>query len=177
MAKEAWNTRANKFAKNVKKHLGSIKVLLLGPGYPKNQLRIREDVAKELKKAGCDIYIMEHMNPISSYNIDETFRDILQNINPDLIICIFTDKGVPHGVIFEVGFICGYYKNSHEALDRLRFLFHNRVKKIEKVPAYLHFLTSRSRFYEFYDEGEGPTLYDRILCFIHDEVVRQFCPA
>ena len=177
MAEESWETRATKFDKNVKKHLGNIKVLLIGPGFPKDQLEIRKDVAKKLKKDGCDIHIMESMKPLKSYNIDVKFRNILDEINPELIICIFTEEGAPHGVIFEIGFICGYYKDNDEAIERLRFCFHHRVEKIKNTPAYLHFIVSRSRYYEFYDNDDGPTLYDRILQFIRDEVVRQFCPT
>ena len=64
MADESWETRATKFDKNVKKHLGNIKVLLIGPGFPKDQLEIRKDVAKKLKKDGCDIHIMESISGI-----------------------------------------------------------------------------------------------------------------
>ena len=114
------------------------------------------------------------MHPVSSFNIDEKFRDILDEINPDLIICIFTEEGAPHGVIFEVGFICGHL-GIDEGLERIRFCFHERVEKIENLPAYLHFIASRTQHYEFYDEGEGPTLFDRIYQFIRDEVSRRFC--
>jgi hypothetical protein len=177
MVRKVWIKKANIFDKNVKRHLGNVKVLLLGPGYPEDQLKIRTDVEKKLEKDGCDIYIMETMKPISSFNIDEKFRDILDKINPDLILCIFTEKGVPHGVIFEVGFICAHYDSIEDALERLRFCIHEKSEKIEDIPSYLHFLMSRTRYYEFYDEGRGPTLYHRITQFIQDEVVRQFCPT
>nr|KXH72694.1 MAG: hypothetical protein AM325_01300 [Candidatus Thorarchaeota archaeon SMTZ1-45] len=176
MPKDAWNTRATTFEKNVEKHIGNVKVLLLGPGYPEGQLEIRTQIADRLEKDGCDIYIMETMSPISSFNIDEKFRDILNEIRPELIICVFTKEGAPHGVIYEVGFICGHY-GIDQALSCLRFCFHNELEKIKNIPAYLYFLLSRTQYWEFYDEGKGPTLYTRIIQLIRDEVVRQYCPT
>ncbi|MFW9973694.1 MAG: hypothetical protein ACFFDQ_00290 [Candidatus Thorarchaeota archaeon] len=176
MPRETWNTKAVTFENNVNRHMKNIRVLLLGPGFPEGQLEIRTQVAEELQRAGCDIYIMETMGPISSFNIDEKFCDILNEIRPELIICIFTKEGAPHGVIFEIGFICGHY-GIEQALNYLRFCFHNELKKIQEIPAYLQFLISRTRYYEFYDEDEGPTLFDRIIQYIRDEVVRQYCPT
>lgn len=176
MAKEVWTRKAITFDKNIKRHMSSINVLLLGPGYPKGQLEIRQEVAEKLEEDNCSIFIMESLNPISSYNIDEKFRDILDEIKPDIIVCMFTEEGSPHGVIFEIGFICGHL-GIEKAMNRLRFCIHNRVKKIENVPAYLQYILSRARYYEYYDEGKGPTLYDRINQFTRDEVVRQYCPT
>jgi hypothetical protein len=176
MALEVWTSRALSFDKNIKRHMNSIRVLLLGPGFPKGQLEIRQELAAQLTKDSCNIFIMETLSPISSYNLDEKFRDILDEINPDLIIPIFTENGAPHGVIFEIGFICGHL-GIKMALNRLRFCFHHRLEKIKNVPAYLYYIVSRARYYEYHDEGDGPTLYDRVIQFIRDEVVRQFCPV
>lgn len=171
-ASSIWDKKANAFSKNMAKHMSNIKVLLLGPGFPEGQLEIRQEVAKKLKGKGCKVIIMEDLAPISSFHIDEKFRDILDHKEPNVIISIFTEEGKPHAVIYEIGFVCGHL-GIKKALEILGFCIHHKLEKIEQVPGYLHGFIARAEYYEFYDESRGPTLYDRILHIVRNEAVRQ----
>jgi hypothetical protein len=90
-------------------------------------------------------------------------------------VCIFTEKGSPHAVIFEVGFICGHL-GIEKTLPRLKFCIHHKIERIEVIPRYFDYLLAKAEYCQFYDEARGRTLYDRILEMIQSEVVRQYCP-
>jgi len=175
-ARELWEAKADEITAEVAEHMRDVKVLLLGPGYPPGQLEIRKDAAERLRCISCQIYMMEELPPLSSVDINIKFRDILNKINPDLIVCIFTEEGFPHAVIFEIGFMCGHF-GIERTLPRLKFCIHNKIEKIAVMPRYLDYLVARAESYEFYDAVTDRTLYDRIRDIVKGEVLRLYCPG
>jgi len=170
-ARGVWDAEATRFSVRLKQLLPEIRVLLLGPGYPPEQLETRKNLARRLRDAGCQVFIMEELGPVSAVDINTKFRDILDRVDPDVIIAIFTKQGLPHAVIFEIGFLCGHL-GIENAMKKLRFCIDRRLKKVDVLPRYFDYLIARAEYYEFCEDVEGRTLYDRVLVIIQDEVVR-----
>ncbi|RDE17607.1 MAG: hypothetical protein C4K49_02090 [Candidatus Thorarchaeota archaeon] len=171
-AREEWDAEATSFSAKLKKHLPDVCVLLLGPGYPPDQLETRKSLANRLRGAGCQVFIMEELGPVTAIDINTKFEGILDRINPDVIVALFTKQGSPHAVIFEVGFLCGHL-GIENALKKLRFCIDRKLRKVDVLPRYFDYLMAKAEYYEFCDGIEGRTLYDRVFSIIQDEVVRK----
>jgi len=92
-----------------------ITVFLLGPGFPREQLAERKRLQKQLRRYGINAIVMETLPQWTSPRITDKFRDILSAFSPNVIVAIFTKRGKPLGVTFELGYLAGYY-----GVDKLR---------------------------------------------------------
>jgi hypothetical protein len=131
--REIWQRKAEEFTKNLNEKKKLVKTLILGPGYPKQQLITRRKIADRLNSEGCQVFLMEDLPAKDSTELHEKFRILLNDIDPNIIVCIFTEIGNPHGVIFEIGFICGHY-GFKKTFDRLKFCVHHKTNKNQGCP-------------------------------------------
>ncbi len=154
---------------------GKVKALLLGPGYPEGELETRLNIKDELEEEGFQIFVMENLPNIGAEKFYRKFEKIISEVNPELIICILTEEGAPHGVIFEVGYICGH-NGFKRALSRVKFCIHNNLNKIEVIPRYLEELMVEGERYDYYDDEDGRRLVDRVRHIIRNEIVRLYNP-
>lgn len=167
--------KAEAFQAHLDQHKGKVKAFLLGPGYPEGEYNARHSLCEELKDEGYAVFIMEELRSIKSVEIHDKFNDILDEISPELIICIFTREGAPHAVIFEVGFLCGKY-GFDWVFSRLKFCLHNDLCKKEVLPRYFNGLIARAETYDYYDDDSGRMLIDRVKKIIENETVRLYSP-
>lgn len=166
---------ADKFLKTLEAYKSHIKTLLLGPGFPPGELDIRLDVKRSLEQEGFPIFVMEELPDMGSGEIHEKFREIIIRTNPDLIICVFTEKGSPGAVLFELGYVCGIY-GFNKTISRLKFCVHWNVPKLEIIPRYVEILMAKAECYDYYDDVDGRYLIDRVRTMIRSEVVRRYDP-
>jgi hypothetical protein len=98
--------------------------MLLGPG---TKLKLRHDIKATLAQKGYtkeNIIIMEYIKDDENY-LDEKFGNILEKYAPLLFFALFHQKERMHGVIFELGWICGKYTRP-EISERLRIVLSTR---------------------------------------------------
>lgn len=157
------------FKERIRKHKGEVKVFLLGPGYPREDLELRKKVASELNREGYSVIVMEAMPEWRDVTVGEKFKAILNEHRPDLFICVFSRKGYPHGVIFEIGFLCGHYGRDKIA-DKLRFCVETGVNKRELLTIYILEIMSEARTYDYDKE----VLKDVVEGIINREILERF---
>jgi hypothetical protein len=151
------------------RHKGEVKVFLLGPGYPRDELELRKRVASELNREGYSVIVMEALPEWRDVTLGEKFKGILEEHRLDLFICVFSREGYPHGVIFEIGFLCGHYGRDR-IIDKLRFCVETGVDKRELLSIYVLEVMSEAMTYD-YDKGE---LKDVVEGIIQREVLQRF---
>jgi hypothetical protein len=151
------------------RHKGDVKVFLLGPGYPREELELRKRVASELNREGYSVIVMEAIPEWRDVTLGEKFKAVLDEQQPDLFICIFSRRGYPHGVIFEIGFLCGHYGRA-KIIDKLRFCVETGVNKRELLSIYVLEVMSEARTYD-YDKEE---LKDIVEGIIQREVLERY---
>jgi hypothetical protein len=94
--------------------------MLLGPG---SKLTLRRGIKKALVQKGCtdtNIIIMETIEDDEHY-LDQKFGNILDEYKQLLFFALFHENEKMHGVIFELGWICGKYSRL-EVSERLRIV-------------------------------------------------------
>lgn len=163
------DTKIVTFEEKIDRHKRELKAFLLGPGYPREELELRKLVASELNREGYSIIVMEAIPEWKEVTVGEKFKAILDEHQPDLYICIFPKKGYPHGVIFEIGFLCGHYGRD-KIIDKLRFCVETGVNKRELLTIYVLEILSEARTYD-YDKHE---LKDVIEGIIKREILERF---
>jgi hypothetical protein len=97
-----------------------VTLMLLGP---RGKLRLRHKIKTTLVDKGYaheNIIIMEDIKDDEKY-LDSKFSTILDKQAPKLFFAFFHENERMHGVIFELGWICGKYKRL-EISDRLRIV-------------------------------------------------------
>jgi hypothetical protein len=97
-----------------------VTLMLLGPS---SKLNLRRRIKKNLVQKGYtdrNIIIMETIQDDEHY-FDEKFRNILNESKPLLFFALFHENEGFHGVLFELGWICGKYSR-REISDRLRIV-------------------------------------------------------
>jgi hypothetical protein len=173
LIRELWDKVGQQFQDGLEANKTKIKALVLGPGFPHCELATRKRVVNSLRKKGYRIYIMEEFPRKDSIEIYKKFKSLLDDINPDIIICIFSKEGSPHAVIFEIGVICGHF-TYETVIRRLRFVVHEESNKIADIPRYLEDLMAKGQYYYYLDKIKGRTLYDRIHYIIQAEIAERF---
>ena len=114
-----------------------LNILLLGPGWPKKQLEERRALATELRRRGYNVLIMEDLPDwLTQITVIDKFHDILRKHDPQLIIELFTRKGSPLGITFEIGYLCGFYGRG-EVGQRIRFLLESNINQRKVLTTYL----------------------------------------
>jgi hypothetical protein len=157
------------FEEKIEGHKGEVKVFLLGPGYPREELELRKKVASALNREGYSVIVMEAIPEWKEVTVGEKFKALLDEHQPDLFVCIFSRRGYPHGVIFEIGFLCGHYGRD-KIIDKLRFCVETGVNKRELLTIYVLEILSEARTYD-YDKHE---LKDVIEGIIKREILEKF---
>jgi hypothetical protein len=156
------------FKEKIERYKGEVKVFLLGPGYPREELELRKQVASDLNREGYSVTVMEAI-PEWGVTVGEKFKAVLDEYHPDLFICIFSREGYPQGVIFEIGFLCGHFGRD-KIIDKLRFCVETGVNKRELLTIYVLEIISEARTYD-YDKHE---LKDVIEGIIKREILERF---
>jgi hypothetical protein len=97
--------------------------MLLGSGATQF-LNHRKKIKKELKKIGYpEVIIMEETDDkLTDKSLNEKFGRILNQYDIKLFIAIFHKGARIDGVVFEIGWLCGYYRSSQRIAQRLRIL-------------------------------------------------------
>ena len=97
-----------------------VTLMLLGPS---SKLTLRRRIKKILVQKGYadkNIIIMETIQN-DEYYFDEKFGNILNEYKPLLFFALFHENEKMHGVLFELGWICGKYTRL-EISERLRIV-------------------------------------------------------
>ncbi|MDI6654926.1 MAG: hypothetical protein QME59_03470 [Candidatus Hydrothermarchaeota archaeon] len=161
--------KAIELENRINRNKDKVTAMLLGPGYPLGQLELRKEIASRLSDKGYHVVVMEAIQEWKEMSVGEKFKGILDKLNPDLFVCIFTKKGVPHGVIFEIGFICGHLGRD-TAMQRLRFCVEEGVNKEELLTIYVREIMEIAKTYDYQDAEE---LLDIVEGLIKDEILRR----
>jgi hypothetical protein len=120
---------------NLEKVKPKLIIFLLGPG--NHYLNQRKDIADKLRNMNYKVMVMEDEPDWLEYStIVDKFHDLLQRVDPQLIVALFTKKGSPVGVTFEIGYICGYYGRV-ETERKLRFLLEAQLNEKEILSSYI----------------------------------------
>ena len=103
----------------MKKILKNINILILGPGWPLNELKKRKNIKNELRTRGFSAHIMEEKPQLQRQitHVDK-FDELLQMPNL-LCVAISTPKGYSVGLSFEIGYICGLFGRSVHGRKKL----------------------------------------------------------
>jgi hypothetical protein len=97
-----------------------VTLMLLGPS---SKLKLRRRIKMDLVQKGYtdkNIIIMETIQDDEHY-FHEKFGNILNESKPLLFFALFHENEKFHGVLFELGWICGKYTR-REIDDRLRLV-------------------------------------------------------
>ena len=114
-----------------------LNILLLGPGWPTKELEDRRALAAQLRRRRYNVLIMEDVPDwLTQITIIDKFHDILRKYDPQLIIGLFTQKGSPLGITFEIGYLCGFYGRG-EVSQRIRFLLESGINQRKVLTTYL----------------------------------------
>ena len=142
-AKTKSRTKTNKPKTDaqVKKILKKINVLILGPGYPPNELKKRIEIRRKLKKLGLSAYVMEQKpQPKRQTTHVDKFHELLDMENL-LCIAISTPNGYSNGLTFEIGYICGLFGRTKTGRARLQrelgFIISKKANQKEILTSYI----------------------------------------
>ncbi len=105
---------------STKNIFSDVTLMLLGP---RRKLSLRHKIKATLVEKGYaqeNIMVMEDIKDDDKY-LDNKFGTILHKYSPKLFFAFFHENERMHGVIFELGWICGKY-NRLEVSDRLRIV-------------------------------------------------------
>jgi hypothetical protein len=127
---------------DVKKALKKINVMILGSGWPKNELTTRRKIKQKLKRAGINAFIMEDEKQamIQITHVDK----FVQLLKKKYLLCvaIITKSGDTRGVTFEIGYLCGHHGMTRSGKKKigseLGFLFEKGVDRKKTLSSYLH---------------------------------------
>ena len=129
--------RASEVDLRIEAAKAKLKILLLGPGWPETELQERRALATELGRRSYNVLIMEDIQDwLTQITIIDKFHDILRRYDPQLIIGLFTKKGSPLGITFEIGYLCGFYGRG-EVSRRIRFLLESGINQRKVLSSYL----------------------------------------
>jgi hypothetical protein len=143
--------RATEFDKIRKRARSKVTVFLLGPGYPLSQRKCRTRIASKLKKRNLNVIVMEELPQWKSVTIQDKFKDILDELHPDLFVAMFTKEGIAYGVTFEVGYLCGYYGRD-VVREKLRICVESGVDERKLLTVYIREIMPKAGFYYYPDE-------------------------
>jgi hypothetical protein len=114
------NTKRKTSNAQLKKIKKEINILILGPGYPPNELKKRIEIRKKLRKQGFKAHVMEEKpQPERQITRVDKFDELLEMKNL-LCVAISTPKGYSNGLSFEIGYICGYFGRTQKGRKRLQ---------------------------------------------------------
>ncbi len=114
--------------------------MLLGPS---KHTHIREKVRKELKKKGYKkIILMEDIKNKDDEWLDVKFKRIIETHKPEIFVAFFHKHTKMNAVIFEIGWICGYY-GPDKVGKKIRFL-HEENFNLPNSTAYIESLLPRT---------------------------------
>lgn len=125
----------------VKNAIKKINVLILGPGYPKNELTQRINIKNHLIKLGINARVMEEVKPAARQitHLDK-FAELLEMKNL-LCIAISTKEGYSLGLTFEIGFISGLFSLKKDGKKRLQqelaFLIDKKANRKRILSSYV----------------------------------------
>ncbi len=97
-----------------------INILILGPGWPSNELKQRKKIKSKLRMKGFKAHVMEEKDqPERQITHVDKFDELLDYDNL-LIVAISTPEGYSNGLSFEIGYICGKYGRTEKGRERLQ---------------------------------------------------------
>lgn len=129
------SARAGERDAKLEKTRPRVRPFLLGPGYPETELELRRWLKKGLKAYGIEAIVMEDIDQWRS-TLNEKFKGIIDTLKPDLFVAIFTRKGSPLGVTFELGFLSAAI-GLEDLAKRLRFCLETRLDATKLMTAYV----------------------------------------
>lgn len=145
----------------VKKAIKKINVLILGPGYPKQELDRRIKIKQELKKFGINAHVMEEKKAAARQITHVDKFDELLKMDNLLCIAISTKDGYSLGLTFEIGFICGSFGLDKAGKKRLEeelgFLIDKKADKKKILSSYITtglFVNGIKKQYTYPNNGE-----------------------
>ena len=125
----------------VKKILKKINILILGSGYPPNELKKRVAIRNKLRKLGYSANVMEETpQPKRQTTHVDKFHDLLDMKNL-LCVAISTPKGYTNGLSFEIGYIAGVFGRTKKGRERLQrelgFIISKKADKRKILSSYI----------------------------------------
>lgn len=157
--------KAVEFDEIRKRARSKMTIFLLGAGFPDGELQSRIEIAGELKRRNLNVVVMEELPQWKSITIGDKFRDILDKFCPDLFVTMFTKRGVPYGVTFEVGYLCGHYGRD-VIKEKLRICIEHDVDERRVLTAYIREMVPKAGFY--YDPDD---IVDNIISLAESRAV------
>jgi hypothetical protein len=130
-------------------------VLLLGPGrvHLNYRKKVRDELIKDYEYKLKDIVIMEDIKDIrNDTGIDEKYERILKDYDPVLVIAFFHRKARMDAVLFEIGFLCGFY-GTRNIGHRLNIL-HESKFNFKNVTSYIKTLFPKIHYVPFDDSNK-----------------------
>lgn len=116
------------FEAKVAKHRSRVPVFLLGPGYPKIHLDRRRKLSEQLKAEGISAIVMEDFHKGGYTTLTEKFLGLTKELKPRLFLAIFTERGKPLGLTFELGLLTGIL-GLQKIRERVRYLVEMMVNE------------------------------------------------
>ena len=118
-----------------------INILILGPGYPPNELKKRKEIRDKLRQPGFTAYVMEEKpQPERQITHVDKFNELLEMRNL-LCVAISTPKGYSNGLSFEIGYICGSFgrtlRGRKRLADELGFIISKKADRRKILSSYV----------------------------------------
>ena len=114
------HAKGEELERRIRARHGDVIVFLLGPGYPPANLNRRRRLRDRLKNSGINAIVMEDVRTQPGESLTDKFRRILRDLEPTLYLAIFTERGKPLGLTFELGLLTGIL-GFEELKSKLRY--------------------------------------------------------
>ena len=140
-AKKTSNQKRKSSDAHVLRMMKKINILILGPGFPTNELTKRKKIKSKLRMEGFKAHVMEEKpQPQRQITHVDKFDELLGMENL-LCVAISTPEGYANGLSFEIGYICGTFGRTKKGRERLQnelgFLIHKDADRGKILTSYV----------------------------------------
>ncbi|QLH05937.1 hypothetical protein [Nitrosopumilus ureiphilus] len=144
------NFATNQEIRNI---INQVRIIVLGPGRPEDQLGFRREICANLQDDGYNAFVMEDEPDWEYYQTHlYKFKKLLRDNNPILCVAIYSKKGSPLGVTFEIGYIARNYEKNIKSV--LKLLTEKNIKKGKILTSYIHDALYQTVSHEDYSTKE-----------------------
>lgn len=141
------------FEAKVAKHRAKVPVFLLGSGYPKIHVDRRRKLSEQLEAEGISAIVMEDFPKGGYTTLTEKFLGLTKELDPRLFLAIFTERGKPLGLTFELGLLTGIL-GLQKIQKRVRYLVEMMVDEQRIMTQYVREQLVMGRITRFRGDDE-----------------------